>query len=156
MLLEKDVFICSELERASFCLAAVDAALAELWEQYNSNTSHDISSADASSSASTGSNGVGVSGGGSEERKETAHQNNNEHAQQAVGSMKGLSVLSMLQSRSGLLSLCKTLEAQAKAHRDTLVSRIHSQLTHLMAHALQSTSTSAHNFVTGAYIILNT
>jgi hypothetical protein len=34
LLLERDVFVCSELERASFCLAAVDAALADLWRQY--------------------------------------------------------------------------------------------------------------------------
>jgi hypothetical protein len=34
LLLERDVFVCSELERASFCLAAVDAALADLWCQY--------------------------------------------------------------------------------------------------------------------------
>jgi hypothetical protein len=32
-LLERDVFVCSELERAAYCLSSVDGALAELLEQ---------------------------------------------------------------------------------------------------------------------------
>jgi hypothetical protein len=45
-------------------------------------------------------------------------------------------MLTLLRSRPGLLSLYRTLEAQAAAHKATLVSRVHSQLTHLLTNAV--------------------
>lgn len=45
-------------------------------------------------------------------------------------------VLAALRSRSGLQSLYKALQGQAAAHRQALVARLQSQLTHLLANAL--------------------
>jgi len=39
LLLEKDVFVCSELERASSCLASVDGSLATLLHHINTSVS---------------------------------------------------------------------------------------------------------------------
>mgnify|MGYP006180400613 FL=1 len=41
LLLEKDVFVCSELERASSCLASVDGSLAALLHHINTTASSD-------------------------------------------------------------------------------------------------------------------
>jgi hypothetical protein len=46
-------------------------------------------------------------------------------------------VLALLHSRNGLLSLSRTLQAQAAEHRQALVSRLQSQLTHLLTNALE-------------------
>jgi hypothetical protein len=47
-------------------------------------------------------------------------------------------VLALLHSRNGLLSLSRTLQAQAAEHRQALVSRLQSQLTHLLTNALEA------------------
>ena len=126
LLLEKDVFICSELERASFCLAAVDTALQALWQQFAEQQQESAESDD----------------GDAKQGKSIIYQSAN--LTELTGrfcivtsTVAGVSpVLAQLQSRSGLLSLLRTLEAQAKAHRETLVGRIHSQLTHLLTNCL--------------------
>jgi len=43
---------------------------------------------------------------------------------------------SPLQSRSAVLSMYKALEKQARAHRELLIGRVHSQLTHLLTNSL--------------------
>ena len=58
-----------------------------------------------------------------------------------TASQGGASVLTLLRSRPGLLSLYRTLEAQAAAHKATLMSRIHSQLTHLLTNAVGGADT---------------
>lgn len=44
--------------------------------------------------------------------------------------------VSPLQSRSAVLSMYKALELQARAHRELLIGRVHSQLTHLLTNSL--------------------
>lgn len=135
LLLEKDVFICSELERASFCLAAVDTALQALWQQFaEQQESAESDDGDAKQGKSIASQSA------------TTLTKLTGRCCIVTSAAAGASpVLAQLQSRSGLLSLLRTLEAQAKAHRETLVGRIHSQLTHLLTNCLGGIAGSTSN-----------
>ena len=50
---------------------------------------------------------------------------------------------SPLQSLSAVLSMYKALEKQARAHRELLIGRVHSQLTHLLTNSLGGGQSSA-------------
>jgi len=122
LLLEKDVFVCSELERASSCLASVDGSLATLLHHINT-------------SAAAKSDG--------ERRVSQCHRSavtgltcsfffcaDDNSIEASENSDK------QLQSRSAVLSMYKALEKQARAHRELLIHRVHSHLTHLLTNSL--------------------